>query len=489
MSESAHFVRAIGLLTVLGAACLSPTPGAWSSELPQQWRALRVGVLPVRSYARHPEELFGEGPLAERLRQETGRWQRFLERQVAALDMVDVVTISDLRKRVQRSQAYMERRQLAQEHFGLAVEQYRTLNGAQALVHLSRADRLQRDALVGLVDPTDVADVGLYQGLAQVEMGNRSRAHGAFRRMLVMDSGRTFQPGYYPKKVEESIKDAFVDLVEAVDLPRARYRLADLNRMGEALSVDAWVLAFIVGAPERPELLIQVIDAQSRVVEVSERFRVVNLDWAREKVDRLLTGWHTGAMRAADPPQPASRPRLWSVDLSYSHSLMMKHDGTRALFHSPGARLGVRFRPEENMSVFLRLIQMVSVPDANGDLLETLVSTRVVVGAGLIGGVQDVLLSVQAGLELGVISSNIVMTTDVDCKHFGADHPRCGSYAEVLAPRALIGLHLELGLEWGFSETWYMTTAVGFTSYVYAQDIIADLNFPLDLAIGVGTRF
>lgn len=475
-------------VATVGIGCLT-SPEARAGDLPERWRTLRVGVLPVRSYARLPQELFGEGPLAERLRQESGRWQRFLESRLAQLDMVEVYSVAAVRDRLRRSVGYAERRQLAQERFMLAVEHYRTLQRRSSLTHLSRADGLHAEAHVGVADPRDAADVALYRGLVYMELGDRSRAHGAFRRMLLLDPGRTFQPGYYPAQVEETVMGAHVDLVEGVDLARARYPLDELTRMGAALEVDVWVLAFIVGPPGAPELLVQVIDPVSRVLEVSERIAAVDREHARERVDRLLTAWHADAMRAADLVESPAGARRWSVDLSYSHSLMMKHDGTRALFHSPGVRIGVRWRPSENMLVFLRAIQMVSVPDANGDLLETLVTTRVTLGAGLIGEVKEVRLSIQAGLEVGIVSSDIAMTTDVDCKHFGSEHPRCSSYPQVIAPRGLIGLHVEVGLEWGFSEAWYMTTSAGLTSYVYPREIITDLNFPLDLAIGVGTRF
>jgi hypothetical protein len=167
---------------------------------------------------------------------------------------------------------------------------------------------------------------------------------------------------------------------------------------------------------------------------------------------------------------------------------MLKHD-TRALFHSPGALISVTWEPGDSVVVFGRTVQMVSLPDANTDLLESFVTSRIALGAGLTGGSRNIRGYVELGVELGVAFNDIRLTRDADCKHFGEADPSCSGVATMKAPSVWFGFVIGAGLRWRVIGSWYMRLAVDASLYVADTALVRSFNFPLTPSLGIGNRF
>lgn len=482
---------AAGVLATL-LAILILAPHALAAPGPQaSWRSLRVGVLDVRSYARTTADLFDESPAARRAREAAGAWQRWLEGLVASRDLVHVVTSGAVRKQLDRGPAQREALALAATTFSLAVDRYQALDIDRALELLGRADALYRRYEGALVAPRALADVAFYRGLAWAERGQLDRAHVAFREMLALDPSRTFPRGYYPARAERAIEGALNDLVGQPDKARAALPMELLATAGRRAGVDVWVAAVVDGPPASPTLRVALIDVGSRGTVSAVTASLADAADARARVDRAISVWHTCALRAPHrTARGGARPRRrWRLDLGYNHSVFLKHKGTRSIFHSPGATVGLSWRAARHVHVFGRITHQVSLPDRNRDLLDDFATLRTAVGVGLVWGNATFEGFVDLGLEVGVALGDVATTTDVDCKHFGVDHPRCGRVDRLASPATWAGLRAAAGGRWFMVEGFYLFAMAGVSSYAFQSDAVAVLNFPFDAAAGLGTSF
>ncbi|MEZ4265179.1 MAG: hypothetical protein R3F39_02285 [Myxococcota bacterium] len=498
MSPRPRLMRRFGprLASVALLLLTAVAPSARAADaLPESgWKPLRIGVLPVRSYVRGAEDLFEERPGPRQLRETAGQWQRHIERTLSRLDLVRLRPSTDALKRALDRSSHREATALARERYILGVERYRALATDEAIEQLERAARLYLDAQGDVTEARELADVQMYLGLAQLERGGSHAAHMAFRQMWLLDPGRVVDRGYYPEAVERALAGALVDLAQLPDKVRIRFPASTLVPLAAQAQVEMWVTALIEAgtddSTDAPVLALTIFDSRTRSVALDVRIPLDDDPLALDLLDRELTAWHACALESQDR-QLARRvqtPR-WSVDLGYTHTLFLRHDRTRQLFHSPGVGLAVAWQSTSAVHVFGEFSQMVTAPDSNHDLLSGFITSRLAAGAGLTGGSRRVRVFVQAGLELAVTFTDIRMSKDVDCKHFGADDARCSGLFRDEPPIAWLGLNFGTGLRVGLGESWYLTARTGFTSYVAPASLVRELNFPLSFTLGIGSRF
>ncbi|MCA9513495.1 MAG: hypothetical protein KC635_00975, partial [Myxococcales bacterium] len=244
------------------------------------------------------------------------------------------------------------------------------------------------------------------------------------------------------------------------------------------------------GPPEKPILRIGLYDRRVKNLTGRARIDLDDEDHAVVELDRVLSAWHTCAIEANQDRMFRRPPRKeWFLDIGYTHGVWLTHRRTRDYIQSVGGQLTVTYEPSPGFQLFGRASQLATLPDANADLIETFVTTRVTLGAGLTLGSEAAKFFARTGLEVGLGLSDIQMTTDVDCKFFGASHPRCKTLFDQSAPTIWFGLDFSFGARFLLSDAWYVTFSAGVASYVLDPDVTSDLNFPLHGSLGVGVPF
>ena len=478
----------IAIVGALGLLCMVHGP----SEATVRHETIRVGVMPVRAVVRAPEDLFDDRPGVRTLQEQVGIWQRRIEAELVRLDQVRLLEPRRALESLRSRPAWRDKIDVARERFALGLEAYRHLELERALVNLDKARELYLSAAAGLLDGAGVADVALYRGLVFMEQGDAHRAHISFREMWAADPGRRFQRGYYTQATEEAMGTALLDLRDLTSSGRARPSAEDLGRLANELSLSSWVTARVeMSEVGEAVLRILIYDTVSGSLTVDERISLAQDQVAMGRLERILSAWHTCALTEERKPTGVTSAPLsrLSVSLAPSYSLFLKHDRTRALVHSPGGVVAVTWEPQGPLEIFGQATHMASLPDVNRDLVETFVTSRLMGGVGLRFARRTASISLRAGLEVAMTLSDIEMTNDVDCKHFGASHPRCGKLFTLPSAGAWLGLGFGAEGQVKLSRDWYLYASASLTSYVLTRELVADLNFPVTFGLGVGHRF
>ncbi|MDP6944368.1 MAG: hypothetical protein QF464_09490, partial [Myxococcota bacterium] len=287
--------------------CLGVTVGPQvHASTPAGVPGVRVGVLPVLSYALDVDDIYQERPAARDLREQAGPWQRRLEVAFDGLDGVTVHPGSEIQSRLLSSRV-QEALEVGRERYALGLERYRGLQVEQATEHLGRARELFETAFVDVIEPREVADVALYEGLAVIESGLESHAHVAFRRMWTLDPARSFERGYYPRATEEVVEAALQDLLATPDLAALRWPAERLQALSPLVEVDVWITATIIGSPEAPSIRVRGYDASRRATTLDEAMPLD--EWTEERLERVLSSWHGCQVDLAPASFVQPRPR------------------------------------------------------------------------------------------------------------------------------------------------------------------------------------
>jgi tetratricopeptide (TPR) repeat protein len=486
VSPTALKSRRTALLGV--ALALALAPSAHADPLPAAgWKTLRVGVLPVHFYGRGAEDLFAERPDVRRVKELAGGWNRRLEATLAERDQIDVMRTPQLRERLSRGADFRRTVAVAQERFDLGVLRYHDIQPDDALTHFQRARELYTAVFADVAIPESVAEAAFYQGVILAEQGEPTRAHMAFRDALTLDPDRRVARGYYPRAVEQSLIGAQADIAIQRNVVANRFTPERLDGLARVLGLDALILAFVEGEPEAPSLRLLIYDQRTRGLAASDHIPLDDDAAALDRLDRTLAAWHACAVESENPGIFAvpRRPR-WFLDIGYSHGVWLEHKRTRDYLQGVGGQLTVTWEPMGALQVFVRASQLVTLSDAKTDLLDEFVTSRITLGAGLVIGSRRLRAFARMGVDLGLSLSDIDMTTDVDCKHFGLDHPRCGTFFTAKAPAVWFGLDSSLGARLELADGFYLAFTVGITSYVLDPDTARNLNFPLHGSLGFG---
>ncbi|MEE2780074.1 MAG: hypothetical protein VYE15_06105 [Myxococcota bacterium] len=482
--------------------CLLVTADA-HAEIPQgQWRTVRVGVLPLRSYSRAPEDLFTERAELRLLRERAGAWQRWIEESLSARDQLEVVPAQEVSHRLRQRQTYRDKLAVAQERFALGLQHYRRLELGPALTNLDRARELYSEAKAFITESTSMADVALYRGLVFMEQGDLHRAHISFREMWQLDPRRRFDQGYYTAATEAAMGSALLDLTSLASSGATLPSREALYSLARTTGTDIWVIPSLIRTLKEPsggsasktgsliaELRLVIFDASTRTFSLDERVPLRDEAWVMERLDRLLSSWQCCVLTVDEPIKAREPSSAIYVDIAPTYGLFLKHDRTRASVHSPGGSVAVMWEATPSFLLFAQANHVASLPDRNRDLLEAFVTSRFTVGAGLGASSRRGSVFARAGLEMAVTLSDIEMTNDVDCKHFGSDHPRCNGVFTLPSSGAWLGLSFGVGARWLLGRGWYLQGATDLTSYILTRELVADLNFPLTFTAGVGRRF
>lgn len=454
------------------------------------WKTVQVAVLPVGYYGRTASDLFDEPPVVRRARALAARWHRLLEDGLVGRDQLEVLRSSQVRERLARTAEYRRGQPIAARAHEIGMRSFEAVHADDAQFQFQSALEVFESVWADVVSPSEVSDTAFMLGLTLVERGEANAAHVAFRQALLLDPTRRFERGYYSASTEQGIASAQTDIASRADLLGLRWPVQRLEALAEALAVDQLVVAVVDGPPGAPVLRVALYDRRAKGLTGRARVDLADEDRAALALDRVLAGWQTCAVEA-NQDRMFRRParKEWFLDIGYTHGVWLTHRRTRDYIQSAGGQLTVTYEPSPGFQIFGRASQLATLPDANADLIETFVTTRLTLGAGLTLGSEAATFFARTGLEVGVGLSNIQMTTDVDCKFFGANSPRCKTIFEQTPPTVWFGLDFSLGARFLLSSAWYVTISAGVASYIIDPEVTGDLNFPLHGSLGIGVPF
>jgi len=470
----------MGLVLVTLAS--APSGRAAPGDLPAGWKRAVVAVLPIVPVG---TDVFGEGKAAGARVVDAEMWTQVVARR-ASRDQIEVLSADVVRDRLRRAPDLKRTLALAEERFDLGLDRWKALQPKEALVHLERARALHDEALSVEADPQAKADAEFQRGLVLRELGDATAARAAFVAALELDPGRRVRRGYYDAETEAVLAAAERDLADRPNTLSARWPDETLATIAERLGADI----VLVGMLE-PEGTLRVVvwDVRTRAPARSDALPTADGERAQRLLDRALAAWHTCFLQAEQGLVRPSPRKTWFADVSYQHSVWLRHRRTRDFLHGPGAAFGVTWEPSPGLELFARTSQQSTLSDANADLLDVFTTTRFTVGVGLAVGTRALRFSLRAGLDLQVALADIDTTQDVDCKFFDPDHPRCGSIFSAEAPVVWVGIDFAINLRWSPVRDFYFTFTAGNASYALVPSAASELNFPLHGAIGFGLPF
>lgn len=467
-------------------------PVDWAAAAPGEattWKVLQVATLPVVHIGRSGEDLFGERPETTRLRATAARWTKGLEQALGGRDQVRVLGLTELRARLKRAGDFLRTAELADERYAMGLERWRALNASEALVQLDRARQLHVEAFTDLLDPRALADVELHRGLALMDLGQEGQAHLAFAAMVARDPARRFERGYYGARVEAAMAAAAREVAELPDAIALLWPTERLVMLSRRIGVDVFAIGVVSGDGPGAALTVAFFDARVGGFSQRDRFPLGEEGWLSEDLDRMVSSWHACALEA---PRSLVRPRQsrrWFLEFGYSHFLWVQHRRTRDFLHGPGVQIGLVYEPTPGLELWAKTAQRVTLTDGKGDLLGVFSTSHIALGVGLSVGDESVRFSVRSGLELALALADIAMTTNVDCKFFGADSDRCRGLFRAESPAVWLGLDFALSVRLAPTRSWHLGLTLGATSYALAGSIVNELNFPLYGTLGFGLPF
>jgi len=480
------------LLALTGFVLMHRGAHASPDEFGQE-RSNRVGVMTFVVAERFGVEdrMFGlarddEGASLE-------RWQDELASRLEALDLVSVEGAKQLDSslRAATDPWSFER---ANSLFESGLGFWKNLEAGRAMTDLDAARALFERGLGLLSSSERLADIEFHRGLALLDLGDEPSAREAFERMFIHAPSKRFERGYYGKDVERVLVDASHRLA-TIDFIRYRFPAEQLTALAKRMHLDAVAIGVAWPAPERSqdargaELELAIFDVKSSEFAARRKINLSLPELAEEDLDRLLSSWVTCFI---ERPQNLARPRSLRrlfLDLAYTHGVWLTHRRTRNFLHGPGAQLSLTYGLKPGLEFWARTSQRSTLRDSNGDLLDVFATTHLAAGIGLDVGDKTWRFLLRAGVDGALSLADIAMTTDVDCKFFGSESPRCRSIFKASSPAFWLGLDFSLGLRFAPRRSWYGTLQVGMTGYVVSPQVTDELNFPLYGALGFGLPF
>ncbi len=475
------------LAALAGQALAVSAVHAWPDESARE-RTNRVGVIPfvLAEQFGIEEVLFSSARPVEELSLEL--WQTLLQDRLASLDLVSLVPVEAVSGTLMAA-ADPKGVARAESLFASGLEHWKNLDAGRAMTDLDAARNLLERDFGAIASSGRLGDIEFHRGLALLDLGDESSALEAFERMFVFNPSRRFERGYYGTEVERVLLKASKKIA-SIEFLRYRFPAERLATLAKRMRLDA--IAIGIAHPVRDgtsQLEVALFDARNAEFTSRSRLDLSSREAAEDQLDRLLTSWLTCLIESPRGlARPSPRKRV-SLDLSYTHGVWLKHRRTRDFLQGPGAQIGLNYAVEPGLELWARMSQRTTLSDSNGDLLDVFATTHLAAGIGLAVGSDTWRFLLRAGLDTALSLSDIAMSTDVDCKFFGPESPRCGSIFVAASPALWLGLDFSLGLRFSPTRSWYGTLKAGVTGYVISPSVVDELNFPLYGALGFGLPF
>jgi len=477
-----------GLLTL--AFGLSVALGAYAA--PGQGKLVRkkISVMPVqlvpkesRGAIKNPEEPPTKTPPVNAVAIRDAVTEAF-ERQPEFYTQpwADILGALETDRRLQQGMT------LAKAGVDLGTNQYRNLNVSEALESLKRAAAVLHEHLGDLRNPNVAAELYLHLGLSYLEQEKMNEAFAALRSMYHYTPARRFQSGFYPTRMEDAIRRAYIDFLRSPLTVFAAPSRKYLGQLRKSAKLDH-AIGLIHRADSPDSIEVHVVDIR-RKATIQQSTLPLNAEGTpdAEALDRMVSRFVACDIFERIYTNPRDqRAKASFVSAHSGHHTYFKHP-TRSLFHSLNMGLQFERGVSRYMAFYGGASLLSSVEDQNRNLSHQLLSARIVMGTQLRVLLRKFTLFFAPGLEVNMHSGYTVLTS-VDCKYFGTDHPRCNpDNVKVIEDEVLAGITTTLGARYHINKDTFvgLETMGGF--YVFPQDRRDALDLPLTVNASLGFR-
>ncbi len=476
--------RLILPLLLAWTAALASLPAA-ARERPGPIIPKRFTVMPLRSLPAVDRAVIADEPAAGA--SATGAdLSSALMRALGAQPELEAVPWEQVRARLRHSRTMAEGTRLANDAIALGIDQYRNLLVAQAVTSLRRAARLLHENLVDLRNPELAGRLYLHLALTYLEQKRRDEATEALRSFFFHSPWSTFQPGFYPPRVEEALRAnfaSFIRLTPAGDVsvdPETLGRLHRHARLDHAVTV-------VTRADDPAHAYVRIFDLR-RGVPSQQSTIALGADGAfdPDALSALVSRFVTCEVFEREAPKDPDAPhKRGFLEADFGYHAYLQHP-TRSLFHNVAVGVAAGKGLSRNIGVFFRVLVLSSLQDDNRDLSDRLVSLRTSLGPEFRLAWQRVHLYFAPGVELHLVPSFRVLTS-AECKFFGTDHPRCSqSDVKTIDAQALTGFSMALGTRIYLPQDFYLGLHTQTAIYLFPAGRGDNLDFPFTANIALG---
>ncbi len=471
-------LAALGLLVVdarsADAAPRDSDVARLTAGLPADFRRPRVVLYPLLDQAALAEAAPGTAdPTAP-----PPVWAAF----VSALQRygnLDVVPPIATRKQITRAPGYEKALTLANEMRALGEEEYRAVRLESAARRLGAAVEAYLDLQHDVVDPAAVGRALLFRGLALLEAGDRIQAEAVLRRALMVDPTLRLRPGYDRPESVAALERAREALLAAGPPAPDSFSLTGDHR-GNA-SRRTWVV-FARRVDDRLELAIH------GPTGVSLEVQPAGADPA-DAGERLASRVWACLPFGSPPDAPRHRPKLF-LDAGFEGFTWLQ--GPVDPFTNLGVGLNLSWVAAPFVALDLHLGLTNSGRDREEDLRGDVATIRGWMGPGFHYDADRFRATATVGIEVASPGA-LVITTDADCKLFGADAdvPRalCDPAVDIerFERAVMVGPLLAIGAAVRLVDQFYFTARVAISKDLYSTEDNG-LGWPLGGHVGLGYR-
>jgi hypothetical protein len=375
----------------------------------------------------------------------------------------------------------------------LGVEQYRALRVKGALETLQKAEKLLHRNLIDLKRPRQTAQLYLYLGLCFLEEQRVDDARLAFGRMFFYHPDIQFQSGFFPPRVEESLRSAYRDFVRAIPTENLSSDGKSLKRLYRATGLEL-ILLPLGKEGEDGEVELRVLDLGRGIpilVERIDRAKDTDINRAASRFVSRFVACHTFRTRHSSSFRRKYRKMYVAAEIGY-HTYV-KHP-TRNLIHnmSIGVRAGKSFSP--HIGGFASLSVLSSFEErflwiklnGNQDLDHRLASLRMTGGLEFKMRWGKFTWYVAPGLE-AVLHPEIRVITSAECKFFGLDHPNCApKNVKVIDASIPMGFNAGAGVRFRPKQGVFLGIHLQSSLYLLPLDKRKVLDYPFTASFSLG---
>ncbi len=394
-------------------------------------------------------------------------------------DNLDVVPPAAAQRRITRAVGYERSLGLADELRALGEEEYRAVRLESAARRFDAAAKAYLDLGYDLIAPQTVGRTLLFQGLAQLESGDRFAAEQTLRRALMVDPTVRLRSGFDRPESVAALERARLALLGAG--PPAPPTFALTGGAYGTRGRRTWVI-FARRLGDRLELAIHGPQG------VSLEVQALGGDPA-DAGERLASRVFACLPFGAPPEVPGHRPQLY-LDAGFAGFAWVQ--SPVEVFSNLGVALNLSWVAAPHLAIDLNASLTNSGRDREEDLRADVATVRVWAGPGFSWGNDRLRASAHVGVEVAT-PSEVLTTTDADCKFHGPDDRVPAALCDLdrdldSVPRAiLVGPTLVLGGTVRLVNQIFLGVRVQGANYLYRSED-AGLGWPIGAQVALGYR-